>query len=195
MKVALWQYFLLGFSSFAVVGALTPLVRRFAISREIYDLPNSSHKSHAEPIPYLGGVAIVVGTIAIAYLALIAKEFTLKNFGLATSVLLPALILALVGLWDDIKNLNPFPRLIMQTTVAVFTAIFLLITNTMGVPTGHLWLDGLITLIWIVGICNSINFLTMWMAALLERLQFQVWLSGISGIKVGSTSLQDYPSW
>ena len=158
MKVALWQYFLLGFSSFAVVGALTPLVRRFAISREIYDLPNSSHKSHAEPIPYLGGVAIVVGTIAIAYLALIAKEFTLKNFGLATSVLLPALILALVGLWDDMKNMRPLPRLIMQSTVGVATAIFLLATDTMGVPTGHVWLDGLITVIWIVGICNSINF-------------------------------------
>ena len=158
MKVALWQYFMLGVSSFALVGTLTPVVRRFAISREIYDLPNSSHKSHAEPIPYLGGVAIVVGTLVISYLALVAKELTLKNFGLATSVLAPALILALVGLWDDMKNLRPLPRLIMQSTVGVATAIFLIATNTMGVPTGHVWLDGLITLIWIVGICNSINF-------------------------------------
>ena len=158
MKVALWPYFMLGFSSFALVGTLTPVVRRFAISREIYDLPNSSHKSHAEPIPYLGGVAIVVGTLVISYLALVAKELTLKNFGLATSVLAPALILALVGLWDDMKNLRPLPRLIMQSTVGVATAIFLIATNTMGVPTGHVWLDGLITLIWIVGICNSINF-------------------------------------
>jgi len=158
MKVALWQYLLLALTSFAVVGTLTPIVRRFAISREIYDLPNSSHKTHAEPIPYLGGVAIVMGTIAVSYLALIAKDLTLKNLGLATSVIAPALILALVGLWDDMKNLRPFPRLIMQSTVGVGTAIFLLVTNTMGVPTGHVWLDGLITLIWIVGICNSINF-------------------------------------
>lgn len=158
MKVALWQYFFLGFSSFAVVGTLTPLVRRFAISHEIYDLPNSSHKSHVEPVPYLGGVAIVIGTLSISYLALIAKELTLKNFGLATSALAPALILALVGLWDDMKNMRPLPRLIMQSTVGVATAIFLLATDTMGVPTGHVWLDGLITVIWIVGICNSINF-------------------------------------
>ena len=158
MKVALWQYFFLGFSSFAVVGTLTPLVRRFAISHEIYDLPNSSHKSHVEPVPYLGGVAIVIGTLSISYLALIAKELTLKNFGLATSALAPALILALLGLWDDMKNMRPLPRLIMQSTVGVATAIFLLATDTMGVPTGHVWLDGLITVIWIVGICNSINF-------------------------------------
>lgn len=158
MKVALWQYFFLGFSSFAVVGTLTPLVRRFAISHEIYDLPNSSHKSHVEPVPYLGGVAIVIGTLSISYLALIAKELTLKNFGLATWALAPALILALVGLWDDMKNMRPLPRLIMQSTVGVATAIFLLATDTMGVPTGHPWVDGFITLVWIVGICNSINF-------------------------------------
>ena len=158
MKVALWQYFFLGFSSFAVVGTLTPLVRRFAISHEIYDLPNSSHKSHVEPVPYLGGVAIVIGTLSISYLALIAKELTLKNFGLATSALAPALILALLGLWDDMKNMRPLPRLIMQSTVGVATAIFLLATHTVGVPTGHPWVDGFITLVWIVGICNSINF-------------------------------------
>ena len=158
MKVALWQYFFLGFSSFAVVGTLTPLVRRFAISHEIYDLPNSSHKSHVEPVPYLGGVAIVIGTLSISYLALIAKELTLKNFGLATSALAPALILALVGLWDDIRNLKPIPRLVMQTTLGIFMAILLIKTHTVGVPTGHPWVDGFITLVWIVGICNSINF-------------------------------------
>ena len=158
VKVFVWQYLLLAISSFAVVGALTPFVRRYAITHEIYDLPNSDHKSHAEPIPYLGGVAIVIGVIGVSYAALLAKEYSLKNIALATSVLGPALILALVGLWDDIKNLRPLPRLVVQSTVGVFTAILLIKTHTVGLPTGHVWLDGLITLVWIVGICNSINF-------------------------------------
>jgi len=158
VKVFVWQYLLLAISSFAVVGALTPFVRRYAITHEIYDLPNSDHKSHAEPIPYLGGVAIVIGVIGVSYAALLAKEYSLKNIALATSVLGPALILALVGLWDDIKNLRPLPRLVVQSTVGVFTAILLIETHTVGLPTGHVWLDGLITLVWIVGICNSINF-------------------------------------
>jgi len=158
VKVFVWQYLLLAISSFAVVGALTPFVRRYAITHEIYDLPNSDHKSHAEPIPYLGGVAIVIGVIGVLYAALLAKEYSLKNIALATSVLGPALILALVGLWDDIKNLRPLPRLVVQSTVGVFTAILLIETHTVGLPTGHVWLDGLITLVWIVGICNSINF-------------------------------------
>jgi UDP-GlcNAc:undecaprenyl-phosphate GlcNAc-1-phosphate transferase len=133
-------------------------MRRFAISHGIYDQPNASHKSHAEPVPYLGGVAIVLGTLVIAYLALFVKEFSYKNLALESSVLGPALLLSLVGLWDDIENLKILPRLVMQSTLGVFTAVLLIETHTVGVPTGHPWIDGLITIIWIVGICNSINF-------------------------------------
>lgn len=158
VRIFAWEYLALGFTALVVVGVLTPYARRFAISHQIYDVPNSSHKSHVEPIPYLGGLAIIIGTIVIAYAALFAREFSAKNLALETSVLGPALLLGMVGLWDDIKNLKPLPRLIMQSTVGVFTAILLLVTNTMGTQTGHAWLDGLITLIWIVGICNSINF-------------------------------------
>ena len=158
IKVYVWQYLLLGFTAFVLVGALTPYARRFAISHEIYDVPNAGHKSHAEPTPYLGGVAIIVGILGVSYAALFAKEFSAKNLALQTSVLGPALLLGLVGLWDDIKNLKPLPRLMVQSTVGVGTAILLIETHTVGVPTGHPWVDGCITLVWIVGICNSINF-------------------------------------
>ena len=158
LKVRIWEYFALALTSFVVVGSLTPIARNFAISRKIYDLPNSEHKSHKEPIPYLGGLAIIAGTIGVSYAALLAKEFSGKNLALATSVLGPALLLGLVGLWDDMRNLRPMPRLVVQSTVGVFTATLLILTDTVGVPTGHKWLDGFITLVWIVGICNSINF-------------------------------------
>lgn len=158
MKVHIWQYLVLAGSSFMAVGVLTPFARRFAISRELYDHPNSGHKSHSEPVPYLGGLAIIIGVIGVSYAALLAKEFSYKNLALQTSVLAPALLLGLVGLWDDIKNLKPAPRLLVQSAVGVFTATLLIATDTMGTPTGHRWLDGVITLLWIVGICNSINF-------------------------------------
>ena len=158
VKVYVWEFILLGIASFVVVGALTPYARRFAISHEIYDLPNSEHKSHAEPTPYLGGVAIIIGIFVISSGALFAKEFSANNLELQSSVLFPALLLGLVGLWDDIRNLKPIPRLVMQTTLGIFTAILLIETHTVGVPTGHPWVDGFITLVWIVGICNSINF-------------------------------------
>lgn len=158
MKIFIWQYFILGIASFAAAGVLTPVMRRVAINRGIYDHPNADHKSHAAPIPYMGGLAIIIGAVVVSYAALFIKEPTAKNFWLETSVFAPALMLGFVGLWDDIKNLRPGPRFVIQTIAGIFTAILLVSTNTIGNPTGYVWLDGLITLIWIVGICNSINF-------------------------------------
>jgi UDP-GlcNAc:undecaprenyl-phosphate GlcNAc-1-phosphate transferase len=133
-------------------------MRRIAIATDVVDRPNSSHKSHKKPVPYLGGVAIIIGVITVSYSASLFSEFTSSTFWLATSVLGPALLLGLIGLWDDIKNLPPLPRFVAQTFAGVFTASILIITDNMGNPTGSSVFDSIITVFWIVGICNSINF-------------------------------------
>jgi UDP-GlcNAc:undecaprenyl-phosphate GlcNAc-1-phosphate transferase len=152
------QYFLLFFATFALVGTLTPIMRKIAISNKIYDLPNAAHKTHKEPVPYLGGVAIIIGVTVISYAAAIYKNFSKQDYLLLTSVLAPAIILGLIGLWDDLRNLRPGPRLAIQTVVGIFTAYILISQDTVGNPTGSQTLDAIITVIWIVGICNSINF-------------------------------------
>jgi UDP-GlcNAc:undecaprenyl-phosphate/decaprenyl-phosphate GlcNAc-1-phosphate transferase len=152
------QYFLLFFATFALVGTLTPVMRKIAISKKIYDLPNAAHKTHKEPVPYLGGVAIIIGVTVISYAAAIYKNFNKEDFLLLTSVLAPAIILGLIGLWDDLRNLRPGPRLAIQTVAGIFTAYILISQDTVGNPTGSQTLDAIITVVWIVGICNSINF-------------------------------------
>jgi UDP-GlcNAc:undecaprenyl-phosphate GlcNAc-1-phosphate transferase len=152
------QYFLLFFATFALVGTLTPVMRKIAISKKIYDLPNAAHKTHKEPVPYLGGVAIIIGVTVISYAAAIYKQFNKEDFLLLTSVLAPAIVLGLIGLWDDLRNLRPGPRLAIQTVAGIFTAYILISQDTVGNPTGSQALDAIITVIWIVGICNSINF-------------------------------------
>ncbi len=152
------QYFLLFFATFALVGTLTPIMRKIAISNKIYDLPNAAHKTHKEPVPYLGGVAIIIGVTVISYAAAIYKNFNRQDYLLLTSVLAPAIILGLIGLWDDLRNLRPGPRLAIQTVAGIFTAYILISQDTVGNPTGSQTLDAIITVIWIVGICNSINF-------------------------------------
>ena len=152
------EYFLLFVMAYLLVGALTPLMRKIAIATDVIDRPNSSHKSHREPIPYLGGVAIIIGVIAISYSTSLVSNFTNKTFWLATSVLGPALALGLIGLWDDLKNLKPLPRFIAQSIAGIFTAGVLIGTNNVGNPTGSIIFDSVITVIWVVGICNSINF-------------------------------------
>jgi UDP-GlcNAc:undecaprenyl-phosphate GlcNAc-1-phosphate transferase len=152
------EYFLLFVMAYLLVGALTPLMRRIAIATDVIDRPNSSHKSHKKPVPYLGGVAIIIGVITVSYATSLLSNFTTNTFWLATSVLGPALLLGLIGLWDDLKNLQPLPRFIAQSIAGVFTAGVLIITNNVGNPTGSAIFDSIITLVWVVGICNSINF-------------------------------------
>ena len=158
MAISNFHYFLLFVSTFVVVGFLTPVMRKIAITNKIYDNPNSAHKTHKEPVPYLGGVAIIIGVILVSYGVAIVDGFTGKNFLLMTSVLAPAIVLGVIGLWDDMRNLRPAPRLAIQTVAGLFTAWILISQNTVGTPTESKILDALITLIWIVGICNSINF-------------------------------------
>jgi len=66
--------------------------------------------------------------------------------------------MGLVGLWDDIKSLNPLPRFIGQSIAGLVVAIILILNDNIGNPTGITALDAAITVLWIVGICNSINF-------------------------------------
>jgi UDP-GlcNAc:undecaprenyl-phosphate GlcNAc-1-phosphate transferase len=158
MGITNQEYFLLFLVSYLLVGALTPLMRNIAILTDVVDRPNSSHKSHKKPVPYLGGIAIIIGVISVSYSASLISDFTSTTFWLATSVLGPALLLGLIGLWDDMRNLSPLPRFIAQSLAGVFTAIILINTNNVGNPTGSTLFDSIITIIWVVGICNSINF-------------------------------------
>jgi len=152
------EYFLLFVTSYLLVGVLTPLMRKIALVTNVVDNPNAAHKSHKKAVPYLGGVAIIIGIISISYSTSLVSDFTSNTFWLATSVLGPALVLGLIGLWDDIKNLSPLPRFIAQSIAGIFTASVLVITNNVGNPTGSNIFDVVITIFWVVGICNSINF-------------------------------------
>ena len=81
------EYFLLFVMAYFLVGALTPLMRKIAIATDVIDRPNSSHKSHKKAVPYLGGVAIIIGVITISYASSLVSNFTANTFWLATSVL------------------------------------------------------------------------------------------------------------
>ena len=158
MVISQIDYFSLFVISYVLVGSLTPLMRKVALAKGMLDRPNSAHKSHKKPVPYLGGVAIIIGVVLVSYLALISIKFTWSNFWLATSILGPALVMGLVGLWDDLKSLKPLPRFIGQSLAGLVVAIILVLNDNVGNPTGITFLDVSITVLWIVGICNSINF-------------------------------------
>ncbi|MEK6648787.1 MAG: MraY family glycosyltransferase [Actinomycetota bacterium] len=158
MQYSIKQFLLLGVVTFILVGVLTPLMRMIAIRIGAFDSPNMSRKVQKEPVPYLGGVAIAIGIVITSYVALLYTDFSEKTFGLATSVLLPAIVISTMGLIDDLRGLQPWPRLAMQTSTAAVLATILISTHTIGTALNNRLLDSLITIFWIVGVCNSINF-------------------------------------
>ena len=157
MELNFSEYLALFFTALIFVGVLTPLVRKVALRIEILDAPTESHKTHKEAIPYLGGVAIIIGTCLTTYLAIFVSEQA-SALSLASAVLIPAVLMGVIGLVDDIKKLSPWPRFIAQNLFGLVIAVILIATSTLGSPTGNTLIDVLITIIWIVGITNSINF-------------------------------------
>jgi len=163
MSISTTQFLILGVAAFALTGLLTWPVRALAIRLGAMDAPNLARKTQAEPVPYLGGVAIALGvtltTLAAVY---VGGNKSGENVGqlkdLALTVLLPALLLGAMGLIDDLRSLSPWPRLIAQSVVGTVVALVIVNSGTTGTPFGTSTVNTAVTIFWIVGICNSINF-------------------------------------
>ena len=158
MPYSIGEYLLLGIASIILSGLLTPVARKFARYVGAMDVPNLDRKVHKEPVPYLGGLSIAFAISLLTYAAVLVQDASWSQFRLASYVIIPALILAAVGLLDDLRGLTPWPRLVVQSITGLVIAIILIKTNTISFAFGNTYLDALVTIIWIVGICNSINF-------------------------------------
>ena len=152
------QFVILGLAAFALTGLLTWPVRALAIRLGAMDAPNLARKSQAEPVPYLGGVAIAIGITVITLGAVFIGRDGGTTLRLAVYVLAPALLLGAMGLFDDLRSLPAWPRLVAQTVVGSVIAVVLVQTGTLGTAFGNSIIDTLISVVWIVGICNAINF-------------------------------------
>ena len=158
MKIDLIGYFGLFVASLIIAATSTPLFRNLAVKRKILDTPNSERKIQRTAVPYLGGFGIALAVVATTLIAITISDASTENYLLALSVLAPAMALGLIGFIDDKKHLTPLSRFIAQTFAGIFTALVLILTNTVGNPTSYLVLDVLLTIVWVVGICNAINF-------------------------------------
>ncbi len=148
-----WQYL----AVFAVAAALslvfTPLVLRFAISRAVLDYPGG-HKGHADPVPYLGGLAIV-GSFAVTVIIAAVVRPPVSGRGELLAVLGLAFLLAIVGLLDDLKGLSPAVRLVVEVAAGL-----VLWKIGAGVQLfGPGFTDALVTIVWVVGITNAFDLL------------------------------------
>ena len=133
----------------------TPLVRVLAFKIGAVDVPRDGRRMHSVPIPRIGGLAIFIG------FALTILSFCQMSKFLAV-VLFGALIIVVMGVLDDVFALNAWLKLAIQLAVAIFAVVegvtieFIALGNEM-IPLGF-WAYP-ITVIWIVGLTNSINLI------------------------------------
>ena len=149
-----WLGYLVAFAAAGLISlALTPVAIRLAVRFGVLDRPGG-HKSHESPTPYLGGLAMVAAFTA-AIIGAAAIRPPSSGFGELIGILVVALLLAVVGLTDDLRGLGVVIRLGTQLAAAVALWAVGIQVNLVGVAA----VDLLITVVWIVGITNAMNLL------------------------------------
>jgi len=137
------------FIALSLTLAGLPWVRRAALALDLVDAP-AQRKVHRTPMPLLGGAAIFLGAIAAVLIIYRGQpEPTVIGVLLATTVV------ALTGLIDDYRPLPAWAKLAGQ-----FAGFLILVRFGIRVrlplPEGF---DYAITLLWLLGITNAVNFL------------------------------------
>ena len=135
---------------------LVPLVINFSKKEGLVDVPNE-RKIHTTPISRIGGVAIWTSTM-LTFLCLVFLSY--YPYGsLLSGILLGSSLMFLLGLVDDIYNLDAKFKLFIQISIA--TLVYLLGVRIDSIPfIGDLGLLSYpITILWIVGISNALNFI------------------------------------
>ena len=134
------------------------MVISFSKKEGLVDLPNA-RKIHTKPISRIGGVAIWASTM-LTFLCLVILSY--YPYGkLLSGILLGGSLMFLLGLIDDVYCLGAKFKLLIQ--VAIATIVYLLGVQINSVPFfGGMdlgWFSYPITLLWIVGISNAMNFI------------------------------------
>lgn len=132
--------------SFLSATLLVPRARRAARRYGLTDGPGRG-KIHLHAIPYLGGVVILV---AVAGSIALLPGWTTT----AAAILVGAVIVGLVGLVDDVRNLGPGVRLAMEATAGSIAVAGGVGVQLFGGP-----LDDVLTVGWLVLVTNAFNLL------------------------------------
>jgi len=170
--------------AFIISFLLTPLVRKLAIKLKAIDVPTEERRVHTKPIPRLGGLAIVLGfaiSLALHFIMEIRSgdivEYNLLFQKQLIGLSLGVLIIEIAGVWDDIKPIRAWTKLLFQIAAAAVVVGFGVRVDFITIP----FIDKYIffgnfaiplTMIWIVGITNAINF-----------------IDGLDGLAAGTASI------
>ncbi|HMV49508.1 MAG TPA: glycosyltransferase family 4 protein [Blastocatellia bacterium] len=155
-------FFLAGVISFLITGWLATAPAWF----RSLDVPNA-RSSHTQPTPRMGGLGIaatfviILPMLWVMLLGASQNWFRATKFGVA---LVSYVIIAGVGLVDDMKRIGPLPKYLGQLLAALIAlwgeVIFLYFKLPFFGTVNLTWLVGAaLTIVWLTGFSNFFNFM------------------------------------
>ncbi|MBU3811094.1 MAG: undecaprenyl/decaprenyl-phosphate alpha-N-acetylglucosaminyl 1-phosphate transferase [Candidatus Niameybacter stercoravium] len=148
--------------AFLISFAMTPVAKKIAFKVGAIANPRK-RDMHSKPIPRMGGIAIVTGFMITLFISI--QFITVLDWKQVIGITSGALIIFLLGFFDDIYELSAKLKFLIQILAATIVSLsgvsipFISIPFIGGSP---MFLDMLsipITVIWIVGITNAVNFI------------------------------------
>jgi len=161
-------YILTSIASFFASLLGYPLAKRI----QILDQP-AKRKIHRQPVPRTGGIIFFSAFWLVLLAVSLFSHFSYLSLAVLGKIFLPALIIFIVGLLDDIFNLSPQIKLLGQLLgagllVALGIRIEVINIPLLGMITLNFWFSALATIFWVVLLINILN-----------------WLDGLNGLAAG----------
>lgn len=150
-------------TAFILSIVLTPITGKLAFKWGATDKPNE-RKVHAKIMPRMGGLAIFLSFLLTFLLTFIVFGDKLSTQMSILSFLIGAVIIIIIGIFDDIYELRASIKFLGQ----IVAALIMVIWGGIEVEFINLPFDGEIhfgfmsipiTVLWIVGITNAINLI------------------------------------
>jgi UDP-GlcNAc:undecaprenyl-phosphate GlcNAc-1-phosphate transferase len=123
------------------------ILRKVALATDFVDRPGG-HKGHQFAVPYLGGVAIMLGVLA-------GLTVIDRMSGRVLVMIALGLVIGCVGLVDDRIGLSPVLRVsaeALAATGAMAVGVSLPLTSSS-------WINGIATVAWIILLTNAFNLI------------------------------------
>ena len=137
-----------------------PVVIRVMTGSQVLDIPNR-RSSHSTPVPLGGGIGMLVPWLA--GMIILWSSGALPFTGFSVALTLGMVGLAVIGFVDDVRNLPPLPRLVLEGgLVAACLALGGLRVQALAVPGVEMTLgkEGwLAAWLFVVGFTNMFNFM------------------------------------
>lgn len=142
--------------SAAVSFFATPLVRLLSLRLGVLDTPGSAVKTHKEPTPVFGGVAIYLGFMATMLLLRLTTSFPTGTLYNLRALVIGGSLVFMLGLVDDLKRpegVDYKPKFVIQILAAALLIVFGLRIRFLQPA----YVAYAVTVVWVVGVTNAFN--------------------------------------